>query len=121
MARPVVPDPVEELYRALGPITAGDAEQGWALLKFCHAVAGPVAAVADLAYDTDTKTGWQDLLDVSAAPAMVLPWLGQFAGAVIPDGMPAADARTLIQDAPGWKRGTPAAIVAATRLFLAGG
>ena len=120
MTRPVVSDTAERLYTALGPLPQGDEAQGWPLLRFCGVVTGPVAEVDGLASDTDTQVGWGPLLDVSLAPTKALPWLGQFVGAVVPEGMPDADARTLIEHAPGLKRGTPAAIVAATRLYLSG-
>jgi hypothetical protein len=108
------------LYQAMGPLRAGDEANGWPLRTFCDVVSAPISEVAALADETDTQIGWGLLFNPTTCPLKALPWLGQLVGADIPTGTPPADARTIIRDLPGWKRGTPAAIVAATKLYLSG-
>jgi P2-related tail formation protein len=55
--------------------------------------------VEALAADTDTQVGWQPLLDVTTAPAKVLPYLAMFVGAVVTPNLSTDQARALIRSA----------------------
>ena len=110
----------QRIYDALGPMSAGDATNGWVLAHLCQAITAALWDVESLSADTDTHVGWGPLLDVTQAPAKVLPWLGQLVGAVVTPGLSEAQARALVASAPGRTRGTPEAIRAAARLWLTG-
>ena len=120
MSRPTVSVTAERLYEALGPMQDQDDVNGWTLLKFCDALTASAAEIEGLAADTDTQVGWQPLLDVTTAPAKVLPYLGMFVGAQITPALSEEQARTLIRSAPGQRRGTVEAIKDAARLWLTG-
>lgn len=120
MARPVVSQTAEDLYQALGPMRDEDEALDWPLLRFCQAIAAPVAEVAELALDTETQVGWGPILDPTVCPAKALPWLGQFVGAVVPVGSDETTARAIVMHSPGWARGTPASIIATAQLWLTG-
>jgi hypothetical protein len=120
MARPVVSATAERLYEAMGPMQDQDETHGWALLKLCDALTVSAAEVEAFAADTDTQAGWGPLLDVTAAPAKVLPYLAMFVGALITPALSVDQQRDLIRAAPGRRRGTPEAIKDAARLWLSG-
>lgn len=120
MTRPAVSASAEDLYRALGPIPAGDEGLGWPLLLFCATVIAPVGVVADLASDSESQVGWGPILDPRVCPADALPWLGQLVGAQVPVGAPEVTARAIVSHSPGRARGTPASVLAAARLWLTG-
>lgn len=109
----------DRLHEALGPIAAADGDNGWVLLRFCDAVTRAVADVEAFA-DPPLGAGWAPLFDPSTAPARALPWLGQLVGAVVAQGTAEADARAIVKAVPTWQRGTPAAVLAATKLHLIG-
>jgi len=120
VTRPTVSITAERLYEALGPMQDQDDTHGWALLHLCDALTATAAEIEDLAADTDTRVGWQPLLDVILAPPKVLPYLGMFAGAVVTPGLTVDQQRALIRSAPGQRRGTVQAVKDAARLWLTG-
>ena len=120
MARPTVSVTAERLYEALGPMQEHDDEHGWALLHLCDALTVSAAEVEALSADTDTQVGWQPLLDVTTAPAKVLPYLAMFVGARVTPNLTVDQQRALIRSTPGQRRGTVAAIKDAARLWLSG-
>lgn len=67
------------------------------------------------------EPGWSQALDITRAPTYLLPWLGQFVGARVDPTLRDDLQRYLIENAPGMKRGTPAAIIAVVQPFLAHG
>lgn len=64
--------------------------------------------------------GWEVMLDPDRAPAKGLPYLAQFRGERLPVGLPEADARRWIKDAPNQRRGTVGSIVDASKRRLTG-
>lgn len=64
--------------------------------------------------------GWSVLLDPDNCPAAFIPYGAQFVGVQIPTGTDAADARALWKANVGFRRGTPAAIIATAKLYLTG-
>jgi len=77
--------------------------------------------VETYAADQDDGTlGWSILLDVSKCPVEALPYLAQYIGERLPDGLSEADQRTWIINAPNQYRGTPLSIVRAAQRWLTG-
>lgn len=119
MTRPTVSDAAERLYAALGAQTVGDDDQ-WVLLKLCDALAAPLAQVDTLAADSDAGPGWSALFDLDRCPPEALPYLAQFVGVKPLAGLDDAAQRYRVASTEGWKRGTPAAIIAAAKQWLTG-
>ena len=112
-----------ELYRRLGPWFQMDVmspSQGWPLLAFCKAFFGGMQDIEDIIRDTDDGPGWSSIMDPDRAPVEWLPWLGQFVGVSWPANTSEQTQRDLIKGTPGFKRGTPAALVDAVRAELTG-
>lgn len=121
MTRPTVSSTAERLYAALGPMVTGDEARNWPLLRLCGVAMAPIADVEAFSADTDTQIGWGPILDPATCPARALPFLGQMVGAVVPIGADETTARAIVTHSPGLARGTPAAVIAAARLWLTGG
>lgn len=119
--RPTVASSTEEMYSALGPwATADTSGEEWPLLEMTESVAARLQPVEDVIRDDEVGPGWSSVVDVERAPSSWLPWLAQFGGARIPQGMTEADQRAYIQSAPNQKRGTVAAFTAAATRSLTG-
>lgn len=71
-------------------------------------------------YDTNGNraSGWSQLLDIERCPTEALPWLGQLLGVRFTQALRDDQQRYLIENAPGFARGTPAAIIAAVNAYL---
>jgi hypothetical protein len=118
---PTVSATAERMYDALRGYQQGDEDAGWPLLHLCEAAARTLARpAAALRYD-DAGSGWRRNLDPTRAPDWMLGWLAQFAGIPSLTGLSVAQQRALIRDAPGMRRGTTAAIIAAPKPYLTGG
>jgi hypothetical protein len=63
--------------------------------------------------------GWSTLLNPSACPTQFLPYLAQFVGVQVAPGTPDSEARSAVFAEAGFRRGTPAAIIAAAAAQLA--
>jgi hypothetical protein len=118
--RPTVVPLAEEIYAALGPLTAEDHENEWALLRYVNAIAQAPQWTEDLVRDTDAGPGWSSLMDVDRAPDDALPWLAQFIGVEIEPSLDAESQRLRIKETAGFRRGTRAAVEGAARQFLTG-
>jgi hypothetical protein len=117
----LLPDTVAaRLYSALAPLAQSDPESGWALLILCNAVGGMFQLLDDYASDSPDGPGWSELMDVNRCPPEALAWLGQLAGVRLLPGSSDADQRTRIKSTAGFRRGTPAAIIAAAQRTLTG-
>lgn len=68
----------------------------------------------------DEEEGWQVLLDPTRCPAPALPYLAQYVGEVLPQGLGEEESRQWIIDAPNKRRGTVTGIVRAARRTLTG-
>jgi len=120
MARPEVSATAEEMYAALGPWTRDDEANDWALLKFVDTFASQLQVIEDIVRDTDESDGWGRLLSGDLVPDWAIEWLAQFVGVDIPQGLTAEQRRVVLQETPGWSRGTVAAIEGAARVWLTG-
>lgn len=110
----------DDLYDALLPVAWLDGETGWHLAFYCGAIGAMFQSVADVARDTPDGPGWSAVMDLDRCPDAWLPWLGGFAGVTVPPGATPAQARAWIHGTDGFRRGTPAAIRAATAATLTG-
>lgn len=125
------PDPTANTYQPVSSVGALliDALAPWmtlALAWYCDALGVMLSPLHDIVADTgfdgdpDYLPGYGMLLDPSSCPAEDLPYLAQFAGVQLPDGIGADQARSLILNEPARKRGGPDAIIAAAKRFLIG-
>jgi hypothetical protein len=120
MTRPVVATVAEEAYSALGPLTAKDEDNDWALLNFVAALTLALEEIDDLVRDSDDGPGWSSVVDIDRAPTDALAWLGQLVG-VSPDAsLDDTAQRERIRDVSGFRRGSRAAMEAAARRYLTG-
>lgn len=109
------------LYAQLEPVAGDDEQNGWALLRYCDAIGRMFDQVDQLVRDTNDGPGWSALLDVDRAPSFALPWLGQLVGVSVDTSFGAIAQRQQISDVGGFRRGSPASIIAAAQAHLAGG
>jgi hypothetical protein len=70
--------------------------------------------------DTVDELGWMSLLDPDLCPAPALPYLAQYVGERLPQGLTEAQQRQWIKDAPNQMRGTLQSIVRAAQRSLTG-
>lgn len=110
----------EDLYASMGPLAYDDANQDWALLKYCGAMAKALDTVNKYASDDGDYPGWSILLDADRCPEEALPYLAQFVGVTPLAGLSVADQRIRIKSSDGMKRGTLTSLVAAIQATLTG-
>lgn len=73
------------------------------------------------AYDTgNNEIGWSGIIDLTRVPGKALPWLAQFVGIEIPDGLTEPQQREYVADLANWRRGTRLGIIAAIKATLTG-
>lgn len=122
MARPEVSAATELLYEALDPaFTQTDEETEWATLKLCAALTvGDLDFIYEVVTDSDISPGWQILLDPDRAPVAALPYLAQFAGAILRPDMDEEAQRNAIKAPEAFGRGTLAQLIAVTQRRLTG-
>ena len=114
MSRPVVSQSAEDLYEILKPLAFADSLYDYPLLKMCEATVGRIQLVRD--YGTD----WSIVVNIDTTPEAALPWLAQFVGVTIPPEMLANAMREYVKATPGFKRGSPGAMVAQVQQLLTG-
>jgi hypothetical protein len=129
--RPNLGGVAEELYLALAPFTERinpddpgrtitDEDLDWPLLIFFGTLAKRWQQVDDLSRDSDDGPGWSVILDVDRIPDEGLPYLAQFKGKTLLQGMTPQIARERINGTDGFDRGSPEAIRVATKRHLTG-
>jgi hypothetical protein len=123
MSRPVVSRFAEDLYENCVGWAHADEQNGWALLHLCQAIAVQYDPTDQIANPPVEGRGpWETILDVDHTPAAFLPWLGQFVG-VRPGqlaGLTVQQQRDFIRACSAYRRGTPAAMIAAAQIHLTG-
>jgi hypothetical protein len=109
------------MMAGMEPLTWADASLGDPMLNFFRAIAYNVHEIYQMAVDADGG-GWALALDVDNVPSKYLDWLGQFVGIdpKIFRNVSNLDKRTMIKDAPGWKRGTRSQMIKAAQATLTG-
>lgn len=121
MAAPALTHTGERLYESLAPLTYAEEANGWALAYFCAAAASTIDEIADITRDAEDGTpGYSSLYDLDTVAEKYLPWLAQFIGVQIPEGLTDEGKRIRIRETDGFRRGTPAAIMGAARQYLIG-
>lgn len=122
MSAPALSATGQRLYDELEPLARdSDAGLSYPLARFCDALALLLDEVADLSRDGDDEApGWTSIFDPDGAPAAWLPWMAQLVGVQFSPSLPEADRRARIKATDGFKRGTPAALVAAAQATLTG-
>lgn len=108
------------VYAQLRPLARDDETYGWPLAHYVAAKYKPLEDVASWVRDSDDGPGYSVLLDIDRCPAIALPWLAQFKGVVIPDGLSESEQRAWIRSAEGQHRGTTDALVRAGQRHLTG-
>lgn len=113
-----------ELYGRLGWAKEQDALG--VLEQWLSGIGEAMETLASVSADSYDDAGniapsWSTILDIERCPTPFLPWLGQFVGARVPSTLRDDQQRYLIGNAPGWQRGSVAAILAAAGQFLVGG
>jgi Phage tail protein (Tail_P2_I) len=112
-AEPTLATIAERLRDRTAPLAPDDAAYGFAHAYLCGALGEILREVAE-AFDPDGDIPpIAPLLDPELCPEWALPWLAQFVGVAIPQGATEAQARNLITQALGFRRGTRAAFEAA--------
>lgn len=110
----------EELYEALSPAFSNLDADG-SLERFCAVItSGDLSLIHDWVIDTDLGPGWQILLNPAQAPAIVLPWLAQFDGAVLLPSMNEAEQRLTITSPQAFGRGTVPQMEEVAKRWLTG-
>jgi hypothetical protein len=108
------------LYDLLLPFQTLDTEGHlWALCDGIYAMMQDVETL--ITQRDDGLHGYANMLDVWACQAKYLPWLAQFVGALTQPGLTEDQQREYIYSLPGFNRGRPATIIAATKTTLIGG
>lgn len=121
MAPPVHTRVGARLADELLPLAAHDPDNGYALGHYLAACARLLDEVADYSGDREDGTpGWGWLFDPDAAPDEALEWLRQFNGVAFAAFTDAATRRARLKSTDGFRRGTPAALLAAVRPLLTG-
>lgn len=120
MAAPTLSTFAERLYGELGPHAYDDANQGYSLANYCAALAKMFDQVQGYVDSDDDLPAWGTLMDPDTAPVETLPWLGQFVGVHVSDGLTEDQQRNLVKDVGGFRRGTVSSMVAAAQNYLTG-
>jgi hypothetical protein len=120
IARPDMSPQGERLAERTGPMAVDDEARDWAHAILCGALGEVLEQVGEIADPEDPYPPMAPLLSAELCPAWALPWLAQFVGVSIPVGATEQQARDIVTDVAGFKRGTPAAMRAAAGLFLTG-
>jgi hypothetical protein len=79
---------------------------------------GAMFAEVEMYAEDEEQPGWENLLDPDTCPAQALPYLAQYVGERLPKGLPEAQQRQWIKDAPNQRRGTVASFVRAAERAL---
>lgn len=108
------------IYAQLRPLARDDEQHGWPLAHYIAAKYGPLEDVASWVRDSDDGPGYSMLLDIDRCPVEALPWLAQFKGVVIPDGLTETAQRDWVRSAEGQRRGMTDALVRAGQRHLTG-
>jgi len=122
MPKPTLKSFSQDLYDRVQPLNFADPTYDYPIAKLAQAFGMMFQVVEDYGRDDPItgQPGWSVVMDISKCPNEALPWLGQFVGVRLPTGLTPDQQRAYIKDAPGWDRGTVAALKAAVSPYLAG-
>jgi hypothetical protein len=120
MTRPIASDTAEEIYAGLTPWIEADESTNWQLLRFVTVLAEHLGLINSLVRDTDEGPGWSVVMDADRAPSEYFSWLAQFIGVTPNLNLSPEDQRQQLKESSGFRRGTPASMIAAAQPFLSG-
>lgn len=122
MPAPVLGSFAQRIYNDLAPLAYDDANHNWALAYYVDVFGQMFQIVEDYSRDDQVADapGWSVILDINRAPSSALAWLAQFVGVQLQVGLSDAAQRARIQGTDGWRRGSPASMVAAAQQYLTG-
>lgn len=104
------PNPVAgRVLDGLGPTFSDRA--GQLLPLVVHELTAPAVDADEALAPTDR--GWAAIFDLDLTPQPA--WLGAATGTTVPAYLTSEEQRTYLRDRPGWRRATPAALLAAIR------
>lgn len=107
------------LAQRTSPVAPDDGAYGYAHAHLSEALGQPLLQLQQ-AFDPVDAAPFETMLDPQRCPAWALPWLAQLVGITLPTSVPEADARQIIVELAGHKRGTTATLRAAAGLYLTG-
>ena len=111
----------ESLLDLLAPMLYADASEGNALTTYLSGLSLNFEVIEEWARDTDDgKIGYSVLVDASRVPDDAIPWLAQFVGIQITQGLTPDQQRAQLVGLGNWKRGTVTALQAAAIPYLTG-
>jgi hypothetical protein len=90
------------------------------LETYLRAICEMFGEVELLAFETDDTEAWEILFDADRIPAKGLPYLAQYLGERLPEGISEPLAREWLNDNPNRYRGTPYSIFRAAQRHLTG-
>lgn len=117
------PDPTPigaRLRERTQPMAPDDAVHGYGHAYLCEGIGRMLEQLAEVFDPEGDAPPLAPILDVDLCPDWALPWLAQWVGVQLPVGITADQARLLIREVSGFKRGTPAALRAAAAYYLTG-
>lgn len=120
-----MPEPVHtpigaRLRERTQPLAPDDETYGYAHAYLCEAIGRMLYQVGQVFDPEGDVPPLAPILSPDLCPDWALPWLGQLVGVRLPQGISSADARTMINDVAGFRRGTPEALRTAAGFSLTG-
>jgi hypothetical protein len=111
----------QTLIDLLQPMLYGEVPHNYALTKYLGGLGIEFEIIEQWARDTDDgKIGYSILVDANRVPGYAIPWLAQFVGVSITQGLSVTQQREQLLGLGNWKRGTVAALQAAPLPLLTG-
>jgi hypothetical protein len=110
----------DDLYSALAPFQAPEADNDYPLRVLCDALMAPLDTLYEAIGEDDDSAAWSKALDPENAPAWLLPWLAQWVGARLDAQDDEATQRDKIASPRSHMRGSVAELVAEVQAELTG-
>jgi hypothetical protein len=111
----------QTLTGLLQPMFYDDIHQSDALAKYLGTLSAEFEIIEQWARDSDLgQIGYSVLVDANRVPYYAIPWLAQFVGVTITQGLSVTQQRQQLLGLGNWKRGTVAALKAAPLPLLTG-
>lgn len=111
----------DTLTGLLQPMLYDEVNQDYALTTYLSSLGMEFEIIEDWARDSDDgKIGYSILVDANRVPGYAIPWLAQFVGVTITQGLSSDQQREQLLGLGNWKRGTVAALQAAPLPLLTG-
>lgn len=115
MPMPELDSFAQSLYDSIAPLTHDDAVHDYPLAKYCAALGKMFQVTEDYGRNDG---GWDKMMNVTLTPVEVLPWLAQFVGVRLEEGLTEVAQRSRVQETAGWKRGSVPALRGAAASYI---